>query len=118
MAPVPVARGFRLPVIAAVTGFGLSGCVHTSGPVALAQPQGNLDYMTYGRPYGAPPPAVAARPANTPGGGGAVGALAASFASTSVPAASVASTASAVPVVYAATPEPAAYDDAYHLDAG
>jgi polysaccharide export outer membrane protein len=108
MTPVPVARGFRLPVIAAVTGLGLSGCVNTSGPVALAQPQGNLDYMTYGRPYGTP----VARPANTAGGGGAIAALRASFASTSVP------TTSAVSSAYAATPEPAVYDNTYHLDAG
>jgi polysaccharide biosynthesis/export protein len=113
MAPVPVARGFRLPVIAAVTGLGLSGCMQTSGPVAVAQPQGNLDYMTYGRPYGAPPPSVAARPANAAGGGGAIAALRASFASASAP-----SVVSAVPAAYAAAPESAGYDDAYHLDAG
>ena len=106
---MPVARGFRLSVIAAVTGLGLSGCVHTSGPVALAQLQGNLDYMSYGRPYGAPPPAVAARPANLPGGGGAIAALRASFASTSTP------TVLAVPAAYAAAPE---HDNAYLLDAG
>jgi polysaccharide export outer membrane protein len=111
MAPVPVARGFLLSVIAAVTVLGLSGCVHTSGPVALAQPQGNLDYMSYGRPYG-PPPAVAARPANLPGGGGAIAALRASFASASTP------TVSAVPAAYAAAPEPAVHDNAYLLDAG
>jgi polysaccharide export outer membrane protein len=78
--------------------------MHTSGPVAVAQPQGNLDYMTYGRPYGAPP--VAAQPANAAGGGGAIAALRASFASTSVPTA------------YAATPAPGSSDNAYHLDAG
>jgi polysaccharide export outer membrane protein len=112
MAPVPVARGFRLPVIAAVTGLGLSGCMHTAGPVAVAQPQGNLDYMTYGQPYGTPPPAMAARPANVAGGGGAIAALRASFASAPSP------TASAAPAGYAATAEPAVYDNAYHLDAG
>jgi polysaccharide export outer membrane protein len=117
MAPVPVARGFRLPVIAAVTGFGLSGCVHTSGPVAAAQPQNNLDYMSYGRPYGAPPPAVAAQPANPAGGGGAIAALRASFASTPAPTISAVPT-SAVSAAYAAAPEPATYDNAYHLDAG
>jgi polysaccharide export outer membrane protein len=85
--------------------------MHTSGPVAVAQPQGNLDYMTYGQPYGAPPPA-AVRPTNTAGSGGAIAALRASFASAST------STASAMPVAYAATPAAAGYDDAYHLDAG
>jgi polysaccharide biosynthesis/export protein len=107
---VPVARGFRLPVIAVMAGLGLSGCMQTTGPVALGQPQGNLDYMTYGQPYGAPPPA--ARVANASGGGGAIAALRASFASTSVQGVP------AVPTVYAATPEPAAYNNAYHLDAG
>jgi polysaccharide export outer membrane protein len=86
--------------------------MHTSGPVAVAQPQGNLDYMTYGRPYGAAPPAAAVPRANAAYGGGALAALRASFASTSVP------TASAVPVAYAPMSAPAAYDDAYHLDAG
>jgi polysaccharide export outer membrane protein len=109
---VPVARGFRLPVIAVVAALGLSGCVSTSGPVALAQPQGNLDYMSYGRPYGAPPPQVAARPANTAGSGGAIAALRASFASSASPAAS------AIPAAYASAAEPAAYDSTYHLDAG
>lgn len=106
-----VARGFRLLVIAAVTGLGLSGCVHTSGPVAVAQPQGNLDYMTYGRPYGAPAAAVA-RPTNVAGGGGAIAALRASFASASTP------TVSAVSAAYASTAEPSGYDNTYHLDAG
>src|ERR1700749_3328418 len=102
MAEVPVGRGFRLPVIAAVTGLGLSGCVHTSGPVAAAPPQDNLDYMAYGRPYGAPP-TVAAQPANAAGGGGAIAALRTSFASASTP------TTSAVSAAYAATPEPVVY---------
>src|SRR5580698_1131980 len=116
MAPVPIARGFRLPVIAAVTGFGLSGCVHTSGPVAATQPQDNLDSMAYGRPYGAPPTA-AVQPANAAGGGGAIAALRESFAAAPTPTTSAVST-SAVTAAYAATPEPAAYDNAYHLDAG
>jgi polysaccharide export outer membrane protein len=109
MAPVLVARGFRLSVIAAVTGLGLSGCMHTSGPVAVGQPQGNLDYMSYGHPYGAPP-AVVARSANPSGGGGAIAALRASFASASTPIMS------AVPARYAATAQPAG--NAYLLDAG
>src|SRR5262249_36622878 len=116
MAPVPVARGFRLPVIAAVTGLGLSGCVHTSGPVAAARPHDNLDYMTYGRPYGAPPPTVAAQPANAAGGGGAIAAVRASFASDATPTTSAVP--ASAPAAYAAMSEPAAYDNAYHLDAG
>ena len=46
-----VARAFRLPIIAAMTALALSGCMHTSGPVAMAQPQSDLDSMAYGQPY-------------------------------------------------------------------
>jgi polysaccharide biosynthesis/export protein len=58
MAPVRVTRAFRLPIIAVITALGLSGCMHTSGPVATAQPQSDLDYMAYGQPYGAAPRCV------------------------------------------------------------
>jgi polysaccharide biosynthesis/export protein len=113
MAPVRVARAFRLPMIAATIALALSGCVHTSGPVATAQPQSDLDYIAYGQPYDASRGVVAA-PSND--GGGAISALRASFASSRphyyapVPA--------SAPVVYAAAPTPVAYDSAYRLDAG
>src|ERR1700743_3261204 len=55
MAPVRVVRAFRLPMIAAVIALGLSGCMHTSGPVATAQPSSDLDYMAYGQPYASNP---------------------------------------------------------------
>ena len=68
MAPVRVARAFRLPIIAAMTALALSGCMHASGPVAVAQPQSDLDSMAYGTPrqayaqvpvgYAAPIPAA------------------------------------------------------------
>ena len=51
MAPVRVVHAFRLPMIAAMTALGLSGCMHTSGPVATAQPSSDLDYMAYGHPH-------------------------------------------------------------------
>jgi polysaccharide export outer membrane protein len=105
MAPVRVARAFRLSILAAVAAFALGGCMQSAGPVAVAQPGSDLDYMAYGKPYSAPQPVVVA--GNS--GGGAIGALRNSFA------------AAPAPVGYAA-PMPAAmpvrYDASYHLDAG
>jgi polysaccharide export outer membrane protein len=96
MLPVRVARAFRLPIIAALTAFALSGCMGRTAPVAMAQPQSDLDTLAYGTPYDpAPPPAVRASYAGTPAG---------SYAS--------------APIAYAATPMPVAYDTAYRLDAG
>jgi polysaccharide export outer membrane protein len=107
---VRVARAFRLPMIAAMTALVLSGCMRSSGPVALAQPQGDLDTMAYGQPYypaqSYPAQSVAAD------SGGAISALRASFA-----AASQRSYAP-VQVGYAAAPMPVAYDTAYRLDSG
>ena len=40
-------------MIAAVVTLALSGCTHSSGPVATVQPQGDLDALAYG-----PPPRV------------------------------------------------------------
>jgi polysaccharide biosynthesis/export protein len=49
MAPVRVARAFRLPMIAAMAALALSGCTHTSGPVAtVQQPRSDLDSLAYG----------------------------------------------------------------------
>jgi polysaccharide export outer membrane protein len=113
MAPVRVARAFRLPMIAAMIALALSGCVHTSGPVATAQPQSDLDYMAYGQPYDASRVVIAAPPND---GGGAISALRASFASSRPHY--YAPGPAAAPVVYAAAPAPVAYDSAYRLDAG
>ncbi|WP_174556569.1 polysaccharide biosynthesis/export family protein [Bradyrhizobium canariense] len=99
-----------------MTALVLSGCMHTSGPVATAQPQSDLDYMAYGQPYEAAPRGAAASPSSVADGGGAISALRASFASSGpnysspVPA--------AVSAAYAAAPGPMAYDNAYRLDAG
>ena len=44
-----VARAFRLPMIAAMATLALSGCTHTSGPVAtVQQPRSDLDSLAYG----------------------------------------------------------------------
>ena len=105
MAKVRVARAFRLPIIAAMTALALSGCMSTTGPVAVAQPQGDLDSLAYGQPYSPAPQSAA-------DSGGAISALRNSFAAASRrPYAPV-------PVAYAAAPMPATHDADYRLDAG
>jgi polysaccharide biosynthesis/export protein len=116
MAPVRVVRAFRIPITAIITALALSGCMRTTGPVAVA-PQGDLDSMAYGQPGGSPPQAVASN-----SGGGAIGALRAAFAAPR-PAPVPVIVAEPPPVVMAAQaayvePVPARYDPAYHLDAG
>ena len=100
-----VARAFRLPMIAVMTALALSGCMRPSAPVAVAQPQGDLDSIAYGEPYHPAPRSVA-------DSGGAISAFRSSFAA--APRGSYAP----VPAAYAAAPMPVAYDAAYHLDAG
>jgi len=102
MAPVRVARAFRFSIMAIMTALALSGCMRTTGPVAIA-PQGDLDAMT----YGAAPVA-----AMDNSGGDTIGVPRSVYA----PAPAVA----AAPVVAAplAYAEPVRYDTSYHLDAG
>jgi polysaccharide export outer membrane protein len=109
MAPVRVVRAFRLPIIAIMTALALSGCMRTTGPVAIAQPQSDLDSMAYGEIYAPAPVAVA-----DGSGGGAISAFRSAFAAS--PRGSYAVV--PAPVVYAAPVEPIRYDSAYHLDAG
>ena len=52
-----VARAFRLSITAIMTALALSGCMRTTGPVAVA-PQGDLDSMAYGQTYAPAPVAV------------------------------------------------------------
>ncbi|MGY3441382.1 MULTISPECIES: polysaccharide biosynthesis/export family protein [unclassified Bradyrhizobium] len=100
---MPVARALRLPITAVVAALALSGCMSTSGPVAVG-PQG-VDAVTYGPAY-APAPVA-------DGGGGAISALRSAFASASP------GYGYAAPVVYAAAPGgPAGYDNSYHLGPG
>jgi polysaccharide export outer membrane protein len=109
MAPVRVVRAFRIPITAIITTLALSGCMRTTGPVAVA-PQGDLDSVAYGSPGSPPPQAVAAD-----AGGGAIAALRTAFAS--APHAAPPPVVVAAPVAYV-EPMPARYDAAYHLDAG
>ncbi len=109
-----VVHAFRLPMIAALTAFGLSGCMHTSGPVAMVQPSSDLDYMAYGKPANSSPTprGFASNPGN---GGGALAALGSSFAGPRPVSYRSAPYPSAA---YAAAPVPVAYDASYKLDAG
>ena len=102
-----VVRAFRLPITAIITALALSGCMRTTGPVAVG-PQGDLNSMAYGQAYS--PQAVAAD-----SGGGAIGALRAAFAA--APRAVPAPVVVAAPVAYV-EPVPVRFDAAYHLDAG
>ena len=94
-----------------MTALALSGCMRTTGPVAVA-PQSDLDSMAYGQPYIPPPRAVA-----MDSGGGAIGALRSAFAAAprSVSAPAPAQVAYVEPMPAAA---PVRYDAVYHLDAG
>ena len=107
-----VVHAFRLPIIAATTALALSGCVHTSSPVAIEQPQGDLDSLAYGRAYAPPRPRYMASPPQVANSGGAISALRTSFAAARQPSYAP------VPVVYATAPMPPTHDAVYRLDAG
>src|SRR5260370_3142740 len=115
MAKVGVARAFRLPIIAAMTALALSGCMHATGPVAVAQPQSDLDSLAYGEPHN-PYQAGVSSSSNGADSGGAISALRNAFAAAPqryYPPAPAAYAAAPMP-----PPMPAAYDAAYRLDAG
>jgi polysaccharide biosynthesis/export protein len=95
-------RAFFLPVIALAAATVLSSCMQTVSPVAVMQPQSDLDAMTYGSPP------ASASVAATESRGGAISALRNSFAAAPSPAGY------AVPVAYAGP----SHESVYHLDAG
>jgi polysaccharide biosynthesis/export protein len=107
---VRVARAFRLPIIATMTALALSGCMRTTGPVAVEQPQSDLDSMAYGQPHNPASQGIVSSSSDLANSGGAISALRASFAA--APPRSYAP----APAPYAAAP--VAYDTAYRLDAG
>jgi polysaccharide export outer membrane protein len=101
-------RGVRAVICCLLAALALSGCMRSTYPVypvAVAQPQGDLDSMAYGQPYQPASPDVA-------DSGGAISALRNSFAA--APQRSYAP----VQAAYAAAPMPVAHDAAYRLDAG
>ena len=101
-------RGLRAVLVCLLTALALSGCMRRSAPVAVVQPQSDLDSLAYGQAYNPPPRLVTSS-------GGAISALRTSFAS------SPRRTYAPAPTVYATpmpVPMPVAYDAAYRLDAG
>ncbi len=94
-----------------MTALALSGCMRTTGPVAVVSPS-DLDSMAYGQPYSPPPRTVA-----MDSGGGAIGALRSAFAA-APRAAAVPPPEQAVYVEPMPVAAPARYDAVYHLDAG
>jgi polysaccharide export outer membrane protein len=59
-------RGVRAVILGLLAALALSGCMGRSAPVADAQPQGDLDTIAYGRPYGALPAPMAVSYAAAP----------------------------------------------------
>jgi polysaccharide export outer membrane protein len=104
-------RGVHALMVCLLAGLALSGCMHTTVPVATAPPQSDLDAMAYGQPYSSDPAATVPSRSAVADSGGAISALRSSFA------ASPRATYAAAPAVYAA-PMPAVHDRAYRLDAG
>jgi polysaccharide export outer membrane protein len=52
-------RGARAVMVSLVAALALPGCIRTTGPVAMTQPQGDLDTMAYGSSYAMAPTPVA-----------------------------------------------------------
>src|SRR5258708_39758962 len=103
MAPVRVVRAFRLPITAIMTALVLSGCMRTGGPVAVVQPQSDLDSMAYGQTYAPAPVAVA------DSSGGAPPALRSALAAPPRPAYAMAPASPPPPAVYGAPADAARY---------
>jgi polysaccharide export outer membrane protein len=105
-------RGVRAVTLCLLAALALSGCMRTTAPVAVAQPQSDLDSLAYGQPYNPASPGMVSSPSDVADSGGAISALRNSFAAAPRPSYNP------VPAAYAAAPMPAAYDAAYRLDAG
>src|SRR6202049_3902973 len=104
-------RGVHALIVCLLAGLALSGCMHSTTPVATAPPQSDLDYMAYGRPYRSDPAAALPSRSAVADSGGAISALRSSFA------ASPRATYAPAPAVYAAA-MPVVHDRTYRLDAG
>ena len=59
-------RGVRAVMVCLVAALALPGCIRTTGPVAMTQPQGDLDAMAYGSSYAMAPTPVAYAAAPVP----------------------------------------------------
>ena len=104
-------RGVHALIICLLAGLALSGCMHSTAPVATAPPHSDLDALAYGQPYISDPAAALPSRSARADSGGAISALRSSFA------ASPRATYAPAPAVYAAA-MPAVHDRAYRLDAG
>ena len=102
-------QGVRAVIPCLLAALALSGCMHATGPVAVAQPQSDLDTMAYGQPY---TPASPSYEVADSSGGGAISALRNAFAESQQRGYA------ARPAAYAAAPMPAANEVSYKLDAG
>src|SRR5450756_2108237 len=61
-------RGVRAAISCLLAALALTGCMRATGPVAMAQPQNDLDSMAYGQAPGMAPAALAYAAAPTPAG--------------------------------------------------
>src|SRR4051812_48383986 len=104
-------RGPRAVLVCLLTALACSGCMRRAAPVAVAQPQSDLDSLAYGQPANAAQRSVYLSATNVAPSGGAISAIRARFAAAPRRGYALA------PAVYA-TPMPVAYDAAYRLDAG
>src|ERR1700676_2328739 len=104
-------RGVHALIVCLLAGLALSGCMHSTTPVATAPPQSDLDYMAYGRPYRSDPAAALPSRSAVADSGGAISALRSSFA------ASPRATYAPAAAVYAAA-MPVVHDRTSRLDAG
>src|SRR5688500_6844361 len=53
-------RGVRAVILCLLTALALAGCMRRSAPVAVVQPQADLDRITDGQSYGTPAPVAVA----------------------------------------------------------
>jgi polysaccharide export outer membrane protein len=63
-------RGVRAVIPCLLAALALSGCMRTAAPVAVAEPQNDLDSMAYGQAYGMAPAPTAMAYAAAPAGAG------------------------------------------------
>ena len=59
-------RGAHAAIVCLLAALALSGCMHTSGPLAMAQPRSDLDAMAYGQSYDIAPAPIASSYAAAP----------------------------------------------------
>jgi polysaccharide biosynthesis/export protein len=112
MAPVRVARAFRLSIIVLTAALVLSGCMRAGPPVASVQPRSDLDSLAYGQVYAPAAAGDVSSSSKVADSGGAISALRKSFA------AATPRSYAPLPVAYAAAPMPVAHEVTYRLDAG